>query len=368
MSGDFVDYFAIDRSRAGFYMADVSGHGVASAFVTVYLKRFVASALEAKRQGQPSVIDDPAALLSQLNHELLRERVGKHIAIWYAVLDVADHSLRYANAGATPFPLCADADGTHYLETPSTPAGLFDHSAYVNETKALPERFRLLLSSDGVLELLPEPTSDGRAERLRLALRLDTVNLDAVRESLQIKSDGARPDDLALLLHDMTDAISSAVNDDVGYLRLSGELRHDTAGALETLIERWFDNDISPLRGVVVDLNEATFMDSTVIGLLASIARELQARDLPRPTVFSTKPEINQLLRSLRLDDALMLVERNTGAGAVVGTAERADAQEPDGQCSGAAILKAHQTLIDINEANRAAFQPVVDLFRKDLS
>lgn len=165
----------------------------------------------------------------------------------------------------------------------------------------------------------------------------------------------------------MTDAISSAVNDDVGYLRLSGELRHDTAGALETLIERWFDNDISPLRGVVVDLNEATFMDSTVIGLLASIARELQARDLPRPTVFSTKPEINQLLRSLRLDDALMLVERNTGAGAVVGTAERADAQEPDGQCSGAAILKAHQTLIDINEANRAAFQPVVDLFRKDL-
>ena len=200
MSGDFVDYFAIDRSRAGFYMADVSGHGVASAFVTVYLKRFVASALEAKRQGQPSVIDDPAALLSQLNHELLRERVGKHIAIWYAVLDVADHSLRYANAGATPFPLCADADGTHYLETPSTPAGLFDHSAYVNETKALPERFRLLLSSDGVLELLPEPTSDGRAERLRLALRLDTVNLDSVRESLQIKSDGARPDDLALLL------------------------------------------------------------------------------------------------------------------------------------------------------------------------
>lgn len=200
MSGDFVDYFAIDQRHAGFYMADVSGHGVASAFVTVYLKRFVASALEAKRQGQPSVIDDPAALLTQLNHELLREKVGKHIAIWYAVLDTVNHRLRYANAGATPFPLCADAQGTQYLETPSTPAGLFEQSVYVNESKALPAGFRLLLSSDGLLELLPERSSDERAERLRLSLQFDTASLDAVRESLQIKSDGARPDDLALLM------------------------------------------------------------------------------------------------------------------------------------------------------------------------
>jgi serine phosphatase RsbU (regulator of sigma subunit) len=200
MSGDFVDYFVIDDRQVGFYIADVSGHGVASAFVTVYLKRFVASSLEAKRQGQPSVVDDPAQLLTQLNCDLLREKVGKHIAIWYAVLDTEAGSLRYANAGATPFPLCADARGTEFLATPSTPAGMFETSVYVNESRTLTGSFRLLLCSDGVLELLPETTADLRHERLRAALRIDTRSLEAVRASLGIESGNARPDDLALLM------------------------------------------------------------------------------------------------------------------------------------------------------------------------
>lgn len=200
MSGDFVDYFLIDDRQVGFYIADVSGHGVASAFVTVYLKRFVASALEAKRQGQSSVVDDPAQLLSQLNSELLREKVGKHIAIWYAVLDTGTSSLRYANAGATPFPLFADADGTAFLTSPSTPAGLFEMTAYANESKSLPGSFRLLLCSDGVLELLPETSADLRHERLRAALRIDTRSLEAVRAALGIDAGNARPDDLALLM------------------------------------------------------------------------------------------------------------------------------------------------------------------------
>jgi DNA-binding NtrC family response regulator len=41
LSGDFIDYFAIDDSHVGFFMADVSGHGAASAFVTVMVKTLV---------------------------------------------------------------------------------------------------------------------------------------------------------------------------------------------------------------------------------------------------------------------------------------------------------------------------------------
>ena len=35
LSGDFVDYFRITDRHFAFYMADVSGHGASSAFVTV---------------------------------------------------------------------------------------------------------------------------------------------------------------------------------------------------------------------------------------------------------------------------------------------------------------------------------------------
>ena len=38
LSGDFVDYFRLDERRVAFYLADVSGHGASSAFVTVLLK------------------------------------------------------------------------------------------------------------------------------------------------------------------------------------------------------------------------------------------------------------------------------------------------------------------------------------------
>ncbi|MBP7230191.1 MAG: response regulator, partial [Moraxellaceae bacterium] len=38
LSGDFVDYFRMGPDRIGFYLADVSGHGASSAFVTVFLK------------------------------------------------------------------------------------------------------------------------------------------------------------------------------------------------------------------------------------------------------------------------------------------------------------------------------------------
>jgi serine phosphatase RsbU (regulator of sigma subunit) len=38
LSGDFVDYFPIDDRHFAFYLADVSGHGAASAFLAVMLK------------------------------------------------------------------------------------------------------------------------------------------------------------------------------------------------------------------------------------------------------------------------------------------------------------------------------------------
>jgi serine phosphatase RsbU (regulator of sigma subunit) len=200
MSGDFVDYFAIDEQRVGFYIADVSGHGVASAFVTVYLKRFVSTAIESFRQGKASAIDDPAQLLQQLNHELLRENVGKHIAIFYGIVDIAGHKLRSANAGAVPYPLLADSQSTRYLVSRSTPVGLFDSSQYLNQTLALPDRFRLLLCSDGVLEVMSDTAADARIERLRRSLSHDVSSLDVICERLAIQPSGQLPDDLTMLM------------------------------------------------------------------------------------------------------------------------------------------------------------------------
>lgn len=166
----------------------------------------------------------------------------------------------------------------------------------------------------------------------------------------------------------MSDSVGCVIDGAVMYLKLRGELRHDNAGPLEALIEHCFGVEDCVVRGAVIDLNDVSFLDSTAIGLLAAIARELKSRNLAPPAVFSTNPEINQLLRSLRLDQAFTLVDRATDGRQSSAVAEFAPC--PDGetdQCSAAAILRAHETLIDINEGNRAAFQPVVDLLRQQI-
>ena len=174
----------------------------------------------------------------------------------------------------------------------------------------------------------------------------------------------------------MKEAIVYAIQDGVCYLKLSGELRHDCAGPLDTLIERLFSmstgfdglycqGSTGEFTAVVIDLNETSFMDSTVIGLLAGIARELLARDLPAPTVFSTNSEINQLLRSLCLDEVFTLIEQPTERS--LASLALVQSSEGDGQCSGAAILRAHEALVELNETNRVAFQSVISLFREQL-
>ncbi len=70
LSGDFVDYFAIDGDHLGFYIADVSGHGVSSAFVTVMLKSYIGRYRELHRQNRDKGILNPAETLGRLNREI----------------------------------------------------------------------------------------------------------------------------------------------------------------------------------------------------------------------------------------------------------------------------------------------------------
>ena len=63
LSGDFVDYFKINENFSAFYIADISGHGVSSALVTVFLKSFMNNAKEEFSQNHKKHILEPAVLL-----------------------------------------------------------------------------------------------------------------------------------------------------------------------------------------------------------------------------------------------------------------------------------------------------------------
>jgi anti-anti-sigma factor len=146
--------------------------------------------------------------------------------------------------------------------------------------------------------------------------------------------------------------------------KLRGELRHTNASALDDLIERLFRRNELGCAQVVIDLNDASFIDSTHIGLLASIARHCKAQGLPSPMLFSTHPEINEQLFGLRLDEVFRLVEQPTGQAVAFSAAASAEHSDAD---AAQMILRAHEALVELNEHNRSQFQPVVDLLRRQI-
>jgi serine phosphatase RsbU (regulator of sigma subunit) len=200
LSGDFVDAFEIDDHRWAFYLADVAGHGVSSALVTVVLRAFVQRhAAEHARTGDGLVLS-PARLLDRLNEELSRDNLGKHLTIFYGVIDTLDGSLLSANAGHFPWPLLFDGQHTASLEQPGLPAGLLPGTRYREQRLTLPERLVLAVVSDGLLELLPHARLADRLAFLRAFFGRAGATVEQLRDELRLGAGLPLPDDVAIVL------------------------------------------------------------------------------------------------------------------------------------------------------------------------
>jgi phosphoserine phosphatase RsbU/P len=199
LSGDFVDYFSIDPNRFGFYMADVSGHGVPSAVITVLLKSYVGRYVEDFRHYGDQTILDPAALLAALNRQILDGHHGKYLTMFYGVVNLATSRLDFANGGQFPFPLLADGKAVSEIGGRSRPVGLFSDASYVNQQLVLPQHFALRLFSDGVLDVLEATDLQGRKAEL-LALAADTgADAEVLAHLLGIDGERPLPDDASIL-------------------------------------------------------------------------------------------------------------------------------------------------------------------------
>ncbi len=206
LSGDFIDAFSIDDRRWGFYLADVSGHGVSSALVTVLLRTFVQRQVASYVRSNDPLILSPAQLLVRLNQEMAHEDLDKHLTIFYGIIDLAEDTLLYANAGHFPWPiLCADGS-IQELEQPGLPVGLSPSTRYENRVLALPPRASLSVFSDGLLEVLPQSTLDAKLAFLRGFFGRPDITVEQVRFELGLQHGAFLPDDVAILIVQHTGA------------------------------------------------------------------------------------------------------------------------------------------------------------------
>src|SRR5690606_33862090 len=155
-------------TQLGFYLADVSGHGASSAFVTVLLK-FMTTRLqyEQRKLREQGPIDfQPSDVLGHINRSLISCRLGKHVTMLGRVIDEQRQTLTYSIGGHLPLPILVADGKAHYLQGKGRPVGLFEEAQYQNHEIPLPQTFSLTLCSDGVLDCVEGTTLKEKEDRL----------------------------------------------------------------------------------------------------------------------------------------------------------------------------------------------------------
>ena len=161
LAGDGLNIIPLGDGKVGLYILDVSGHGVASALLSVTLSRLLSPPSEPSsiliRDGDVRDrfdITPPAEVAARLNRLFPFDSATEQFATMvYGILDAATGEFRYVSAGHPgPVHLPSGADPV-ILESQGFPIGLAD-DAYEERSVRLGAGDRLYLYSDGVPEAM----------------------------------------------------------------------------------------------------------------------------------------------------------------------------------------------------------------------
>ncbi len=144
VSGDFYDFFQLDKDLIYFNLADVSGKGMNAALLMARASSLLHHLAKS--------IDDPGVLLSRVNDELC-ETVshGMFITIVSGFIDTSTCTVRFANAGHQP-PLYHHQSGEfEQIQAEAPPLGIVSGMDYPVSTVKL-NGGSLYLFTDGVTE------------------------------------------------------------------------------------------------------------------------------------------------------------------------------------------------------------------------
>ncbi|HUE92246.1 two-component system response regulator RssB [Pseudomonas sp.] len=200
LSGDFVDYFRVDDSRIAFYLADVSGHGASSAFITVLLKFMTTRLLYESRRSGGLPDFKPSEVLGHINRGLINCKLGKHVTMLGGVIDLEHNRLTYSIGGHLPLPVLYSEGQAQYLKGRGLPVGLFVEAEYQDQQMELPQSFSLTLMSDGILDLMSGDTLKEKEALLPELISNAGGTLDGLRKAFGLANLGEMPDDIALLV------------------------------------------------------------------------------------------------------------------------------------------------------------------------
>jgi len=148
VSGDIYDIVRIDEQHIGFYLADIVGHGMPAALLTIFLKQALVMRETINNNYR---IFSPAEVVKNLNLRMTAQKLSGYqfATCCYCLLNTKTLQLTYARAGH-PYPiLIRSGQQPEQLEIRGSLLGIFEQAEYVQQTIQLQPGDKLMLYSDG---------------------------------------------------------------------------------------------------------------------------------------------------------------------------------------------------------------------------
>jgi sigma-B regulation protein RsbU (phosphoserine phosphatase) len=203
VSGDIYDIARIDEQHIGFYVADIVGHGMPAALLTIFLKQALVMRETIDNNYR---IFSPVEVMKNLNLRMAAQKLSGYqfATCCYCLLNTKTLQLTYSRAGH-PYPiLIRPGKEPEQLETRGSLLGIFEQAEYVQGTIQLQPGDKLLLYSDGAEPFIGSFNDQGRFDfyeefckitDLPIAEVMDSFN--ALMKKREIES--SEIDDITLL-------------------------------------------------------------------------------------------------------------------------------------------------------------------------
>lgn len=226
VSGDIFDIRQVDEERWAFFIADVVGHGVPAALLTMVVSRALVTRERVGKLWKPV---EPSDALARINDELCAQPEGpqRFATAVYGTIDASTREVVMAGAGHPPPLLVDPRGGIVRIEMEGPLMGVFDGAEFPQVKFTLPANRTLLLYTDG-FELAFPDRAVGRGN-----WKLPTTTYLSHLGQLAAENEAGEPDLPGALrrLEELLDAQLGSLNrpDDVTALAVAGRPR--SAGA-----------------------------------------------------------------------------------------------------------------------------------------
>ncbi|MCP4428592.1 MAG: SpoIIE family protein phosphatase [Chloroflexi bacterium] len=168
-SGDFYDFVGLEDGRFGILVADVADKGTGAALYMALSRTLI-------RTYAMQCPDAPEEALRLANERILADTESdQFVTVFYGVIDPAQGSLTYANAGHNPAYLLNGAESAQELTRTGIPLGMFEGMDWKRETAVLQPGSALIMYSDGVTEAQNHEQAEFGEERLLAVLQGETA-------------------------------------------------------------------------------------------------------------------------------------------------------------------------------------------------